>query len=431
MEVKAGQAAVERWVCSKDGSTLQAVHDAEQFRAPRPMLKILSPEKGWPCSLREELDVKDCYVNCEVERVWRIVQGDPTGEFGTEDLEGFNEGRRLLIGTPGTGKSMAAGSYLLCQLLRRNDGQLHVVVYCLGGELTYVFGKTNNAVAEHASAGSITGVINDLAGHEKSGYIINGVDAHGHGPTEDFQSPKSWGVNVLSSPNENNFKAWEKANQAARIVMNCQGENDVKAMCAWETRHSPLRMQVEHWEMVKKHMSFVGPVLRCAFDKAAFEELFAGAHGAVNSIDSSNADYYMGVEFAANWTEPHVSHKVVNIVRLTRSAVVEAFYDEYLSDRLATVTMLMVAKLRSMPLMLKLLLRRRDAGLPVPPKRFGMVAFTFGGFAVRVPNGHVELPLPGGGRAGYCVVKLNRLVRPAKLLNYRALKTILMEVVSS
>ncbi|RNE99035.1 retrotransposon hot spot (RHS) protein, partial [Trypanosoma conorhini] len=81
MEVKAGQAPAQSWEYKMQGTTLRPVNDAGQFTAPRPRLMVLTSEKGWPCLLREGTAMKDCYVNREADRVWRIVQGDLNGAF--------------------------------------------------------------------------------------------------------------------------------------------------------------------------------------------------------------------------------------------------------------------------------------------------------------------------------------------------------------
>ncbi|RNC41400.1 putative retrotransposon hot spot (RHS) protein [Trypanosoma cruzi] len=52
----------------------------------RPRLMVLTSDKGWPYSWKwkENKSARDCYVNCEVERVWRIVKGDLTEWFSPD-----------------------------------------------------------------------------------------------------------------------------------------------------------------------------------------------------------------------------------------------------------------------------------------------------------------------------------------------------------
>ncbi|RNE99326.1 retrotransposon hot spot (RHS) protein, partial [Trypanosoma conorhini] len=141
MEVKEGQRPTQSWQYTRKGARFSPVGGAQQFRAPRPRLIVLTSEKGWPYPLRQGKTIADCYVTREVERVWRIVKGDLDGAFGPRGREDPDLRRRLLIGTPGIGKSMAAGSYLLHQMLRHDDTKLQVVVYCFGAGLAYVFDK--------------------------------------------------------------------------------------------------------------------------------------------------------------------------------------------------------------------------------------------------------------------------------------------------
>ncbi|KEG06940.1 retrotransposon hot spot (RHS) protein, partial [Trypanosoma grayi] len=88
----------------------------------------------------EELGERDCYVTREVDRVWKIIEND------IENWLVQNAGRvratlRLLIGTPGIGKSMGAGSYLLYQLLHYNKERLLFVAYVIK-DFVYIFDKT-------------------------------------------------------------------------------------------------------------------------------------------------------------------------------------------------------------------------------------------------------------------------------------------------
>ncbi|RNC35169.1 retrotransposon hot spot protein (RHS) [Trypanosoma cruzi] len=97
---------------------------------------VLASEKGWPHSWHTIQDLpKDVFVNCEVERAWQIVKGDVTAWSSPHGGTDFKPKRRVLIGTPGIGKSMAAGSYLLYQPLHCDATKLQVVVHCFGEEM--------------------------------------------------------------------------------------------------------------------------------------------------------------------------------------------------------------------------------------------------------------------------------------------------------
>ncbi|RNC58632.1 retrotransposon hot spot protein (RHS), partial [Trypanosoma cruzi] len=100
---------------------------------------VLASDKGWPYSWKTIQDPpKDVFVNCEVERLWQTVKGDLTAWFSPHGGTDFTPERRVLIGTPGIGKSMNAGSYLLYQLLHYDVEKLQVVVHCFGGGDAYV-----------------------------------------------------------------------------------------------------------------------------------------------------------------------------------------------------------------------------------------------------------------------------------------------------
>ncbi|RNE95872.1 retrotransposon hot spot (RHS) protein, partial [Trypanosoma conorhini] len=294
MEVKAGQPPAQLWDYTVQVRTLLPVEDAEQFIAPRPRLMILTSEKGWPYSLKQGRGIVDCYINREVQRVWRIVQGDLEGEFGTEDLTQFDVRRRLLIGTPGIGKSMNAGSYLLYRLLHYDIAKLQVVAYCFGGDLAFVFDKEEKTVTVYEGELNVKRVVRRLDWQRKlKGYIIYDVARHSCGPSDTFPTPKSWGFILLSSPNEENFKAWEKQATAARIVMNCPDENDVKAMCAWETRTASAEDQRNYWEKIKKRMYYVGPIPRSIFEDISYGNHRGVTAGVVGMIKASNAHNYL------------------------------------------------------------------------------------------------------------------------------------------
>ncbi|EKG02264.1 retrotransposon hot spot (RHS) protein, putative [Trypanosoma cruzi] len=119
MEVEEGKPK-QTWTYKKVGYTLEKDDGVEQFGAAPPVLMVLASDKGWPYSWEREehKSTRDCYVNCEVERVWQIVKGDLTEWFSSHGKNKHSSNKHVLIGTPGIGKSMNAGSYLLYQLLQ-------------------------------------------------------------------------------------------------------------------------------------------------------------------------------------------------------------------------------------------------------------------------------------------------------------------------
>ncbi|EKG02168.1 retrotransposon hot spot (RHS) protein, putative, partial [Trypanosoma cruzi] len=126
MKVEKGKPP-QSWTYKAVGDSLEKDDGVQQSGAPRPRLMVLTSDKAWPYSWKwkENKSTRDCYVNCEVERVWQIVKGDLTEWFSSHGRTDFKPKRRLLIGTPGIGKSMGAGlgtsSTSCCNTTSRNS----------------------------------------------------------------------------------------------------------------------------------------------------------------------------------------------------------------------------------------------------------------------------------------------------------------------
>ncbi|RNC54411.1 retrotransposon hot spot (RHS) protein [Trypanosoma cruzi] len=127
MDVRKGETQ-KSWTYKAVCMTLEKDDAVGQSGAPRPRLMVLTSDKGWPYSWKweEHKSIHDCYVNCEVERVWQIVSGDLTEWFSSHVGTEFTPVPRV-FGTPGIGKPMAAGSYLLYQLLHGDAERLPAV----------------------------------------------------------------------------------------------------------------------------------------------------------------------------------------------------------------------------------------------------------------------------------------------------------------
>ncbi|PWV10786.1 putative retrotransposon hot spot protein (RHS) [Trypanosoma cruzi] len=149
MEVREGEPP-QSWTYKAVCMTLEKDDGVEQSGAPRLRLMVLTSEKGWPYSWRwkENKSTRDCHVNCEVDRVWRTVKGDLTKWFSRRAKNKLSPRRRLLVGTPWIGNSMAADSYLLYQLLHGDAEKLQVAVYSFGSQ-SFLFDKTTQAVREY------------------------------------------------------------------------------------------------------------------------------------------------------------------------------------------------------------------------------------------------------------------------------------------
>ncbi|ORC92346.1 retrotransposon hot spot (RHS) protein, partial [Trypanosoma theileri] len=172
---------------------------------------VLTSEKGWSYtrfSMRKSCDI---YVNKEVMRVWYKIRRDLDEYFGNhvhaiEELTPY-----VLIGTPGIGKSFAAGSFLLYQLLHYNAERIPVVAYFIRGG-AYLFEKKSDGgkVCFYEYDRIAVSVVQNFfkqgeKNKEKIGYIIYDVSEERSMPP-DALPPLGWGMIVISSPNEEQYK---------------------------------------------------------------------------------------------------------------------------------------------------------------------------------------------------------------------------------
>ncbi|RNC41502.1 putative retrotransposon hot spot (RHS) protein, partial [Trypanosoma cruzi] len=259
MEVREGEPP-QSWTYKTVGNTIEKNDAVQQFGAAPPVLMVLTSEKGWPCSWNTIQDLpKDVFVNCEVDRVWQIVKGDLTEWFSSHGGTEFTPKRRLLIGTLGIGKSVAAGSYLLYQLVHCDAKKLQVVAYSFGGSTMYLFDKTIKTVTKYVGRGASRNALYDLRALEMKGYVIYDVTEKGK-PASWLAPCGEWGMIVVASPKVGNYDKWETQARAERIIMNCPDEMDVKAMCAWMKRDETKEKKAECWKMVEERMEKVGPI---------------------------------------------------------------------------------------------------------------------------------------------------------------------------
>ncbi|RNC56217.1 retrotransposon hot spot (RHS) protein [Trypanosoma cruzi] len=221
MEVKKGKPK-QSWKYREVGDTLEKDDVVEQSGAAPPVLMVLTSDVGWPYTLvAPHRSGNDFFINSEVERMWQIVKRDLTKWFNNFHLT-LNPSPlpRVLIGTPGIGKSMAAGSYLLYQLLHCDAEKIQVVVHCFG-KRTYVFDKTTRAVTRYGDEDMCISELRSLGGHGRNVYIIYDVAKEGTPPPRHFAPTSGWGMIAVSFPKVNNYDEWAKQLQAARIIVNC------------------------------------------------------------------------------------------------------------------------------------------------------------------------------------------------------------------
>ncbi|PWV05339.1 putative retrotransposon hot spot protein (RHS) [Trypanosoma cruzi] len=325
MDVKEGEPK-KSWTYKKVGNTFEKDDAVQQSGEAPPRLMVLTSDKGWPYTLSVLNGAgNDLCVYSEVDRVWQIVKGDLTRWFSNFDLT-LNSSPlpRVLIGTPGIGKSMAAGSYLLYQLLHYDVEKLQLVVHCFG-ETAYVFDKTTKTVTKYMGEITSENVLYGLRQRGMKGYIIYDVAKKGTPPDTDIAPCTGWGMIVVSSPNLDNYDKWETQVKASRIIMNCPDEMDVKAMCAWMERGLEPDEQAECWKKVKERMDKVGPIPRHIFDEESYIVRLGAVDDALLAMKPTDVEKYFSLGGSNIWYFEDPCHKLVKIVREIADEGVEVF----------------------------------------------------------------------------------------------------------
>ncbi|RNC42177.1 retrotransposon hot spot protein (RHS) [Trypanosoma cruzi] len=320
----------QSWTYKKVGDSLEKDDGVEQSGAERPRLMVLTSDKGWPYSWGWIKLIRDCYVNCEVDRVWQIVKGDLTEWFSPDAGDYFTPKRRLLIGTAGIGKSMAAGSYLLYQLLHYDAEKLHLVIYSFGGNTTYVFDKTIKTVTRYVGRGASNEFLDGLWDLKMKGYVIYDVTRQGT-PPEEFFAPYGCGMIVVPSPEVSNYDEWKKQEGAARIIVNCPAGMDVKAMCAWMKRDETAEKKAECWRMVGERMNKVGPIPLHIFDANKFIAHSAAIEDALEGMNSRDGEKHFIHGGVRLWDSENPSQKLVRVVRTRAESGSEVFLNAPIS----------------------------------------------------------------------------------------------------
>ncbi|EKG02249.1 retrotransposon hot spot (RHS) protein, putative, partial [Trypanosoma cruzi] len=201
----------QSWTYRKADDAIEKDDAVQQFGAAPPVLMALTSEKGWLYSWHTIQDLpKDVFVNCEVERVWQIVKGDITELLSPHGGTDFTPDPCVLIGTPGIGNSMAAGSYLLYQLLHCDVEKIQVVVHCFGGGDAYVSDKTTRAVTKYSDEDMCVSELRSLRGHGRNAYTTYGVAKEGTPPPRHFASTSGWGMIAVSFPKVTSYDEWAK-----------------------------------------------------------------------------------------------------------------------------------------------------------------------------------------------------------------------------
>ncbi|RNE95881.1 putative retrotransposon hot spot (RHS) protein, partial [Trypanosoma cruzi] len=341
MEVREGEPP-QSWTYKAVGRTLEKDDGVGQSGAPRLRLMVLTSERAWPYSYRDAIN--DCYVNCEVDRVWQIVKGDLTELFNSIPEDQFTPHPRVLIGTPGIGNSMAAGSYLLYQLLHYDAELLPVVVFFFYGSEAYVFNKTTETVTRYMDKSMMIKAVKELSLRGMKGYIIYEVGGRLDIPSP-FLPPGGWGMLLVATPEKTSYIHWANEKRAVRIIMNCPDESDVKAMCVWKKRNQPPPQQAEYWREVKGRMDKLGPILRYILDEGRYEYWITNCHNLVDGTTSWGIQRYFVFGTSKLWEGNNVLEYLARIVRVRGERHGESPLNVPITAHLASKTLCMLAEL--------------------------------------------------------------------------------------
>ncbi|EAN90067.1 retrotransposon hot spot (RHS) protein, putative [Trypanosoma cruzi] len=423
MEVKKGKPK-QSWKYREVGDTLEKDDVVEQSGAAPPVLMVLTSDDGWPYTLvAPRGSGNDFFINSEVERVWQIVKRDLTKWSSNFHLT-LNPSPlpRVLIGTPGIGKSAAASSYLLYQLLHYDVEKLQVVVHCFG-KRAYVFDKITKTVAIYMGNTESKIVLGGLWQRGMKGYIIYDVARQGTPPDTNFAPSTGWGMIVVSSPNVRNYDGWATQVKASRIIMNCPAKMDVKAMCAWMKRGLDTDKQAGYWRMVEEHMGKVGPIPRHIFDAGEYGKRTWDVMRALKWINIGEQRKYF-TKGGEQWYSEDLSHKLVKIVRVREDGAFEDFSNAPICDYLGVLTVSRLAKALSPNDILFLVLGMKNVIQPAALKKYALNVFLSVEFVTSIVKDLKELPLPSPSEPRSSVLTLNPQGYPTEAAAITELKFI-------
>ncbi|KAF5214865.1 retrotransposon hot spot (RHS) protein [Trypanosoma cruzi] len=404
MEVREGEPP-QSWTYKAVGLSIEKDDGVQQSGAPRLRLMVLTSDKGWPYSWNRKgvKSIHDCYVNPEVERVWQIVRNDLTEWLGSYRWTYFTPERCVLIGTPGIGKSMGAGSYLLYRLLHYDAKKLHLVAYVIGGQ-SFLFNKITKTVSVYMGEPRIKHVVNIFSRRGFKGYIIYDVALKGRQPAAGLPC-KGWGMIVVTPSNKNEYERWAQKMDATAIVTNGPEENDVRAMCIWMKRNWPLQEQAEYWKEVRGRMNNVGPILRSIFDKQAYDDRIKACQQAVDGSTASKLERNLGIGYCYSSNDNDLSRKLMKVVRVRRGNSIELSLNVLVSPHLERETLSRLEDKMKQSDFIFLVLRFWDYVPPYIIEKYAVSAFLNEDFLRAIRLKIKELRPPGRREPHSCALK--------------------------
>ncbi|RNE96254.1 retrotransposon hot spot protein (RHS) [Trypanosoma rangeli] len=253
----------------------------------------------------------------------------------------------------------------------------------------------------------------NLARIGMKGYIIIDMARQLQEPSNDVVPSPEWGIITLSSPHENNLKAWAKQAGAIKIIMNCPDENDMKAMCAWETPNTTDEEQAEYWRRVNMRMDDVGPIPRCIFDDNKYKNRVEEIKDILAGIDASNAKHYGMIGGVEEWPSNDAPHKLVKVVRAIRQRGLEAFVNMPVCFSIGSKLIGRLLEVDEENGIIFRILTYCKVLLPELLERYTLHAFLRRDFVENVMPGLNELPPPGRRRRQRCVLQSNPEKHPS------------------
>ncbi|PWV22128.1 putative retrotransposon hot spot protein (RHS) [Trypanosoma cruzi] len=136
---------------------------------------------------------------------------------------------------------------------------------------------------------------------------------------------------VVPSPKVGNYDKWMKQEGAARIIVNCLDEMDVKAMCAWMKRGMDPDKKAKCWRIVKERMEKVGPIPRYIFDANEFIAHSAAIEDALDAINSLDGEKHFTHGGVRLWYSENPSQKLVRVARARGEVGAEVFLNAPMS----------------------------------------------------------------------------------------------------
>ncbi|PWU82914.1 putative retrotransposon hot spot (RHS) protein [Trypanosoma cruzi] len=144
---------------------------------------------------------------------------------------------------------------------------------------------------------------------------------------------------VVTPPDKNEYERWTKKMDAIEIVIDCPGENDVRAMCIWMRRNRPLQEQAEHWKEVRGRMNNVGPILRFILGKQAYDDRIKACQQTVDGSTASELERNLGIGCCYSPIDSDLSRKLVRVVRVRRGNSIESPLTVLISSHLERETL--------------------------------------------------------------------------------------------